>query len=186
MKLGAIIFSVLFWLISNGDVIKIWNNSEKLQWKDFKNKFNKHTPSGAASNVDFDYSPSLLNEDSMRILIEAKFNTFESWYSPNDTSNYGLAHEQLHFDIAEIFARKFRQEVSVFNDSLNYMAVLETLRFKFKILYAQYNSFQAEYDLETNHSINTTKQVNWSKKISADLEALKEFSCQEITLKLRR
>ena len=186
MKLSAIIFSVLFGLLSNGEVIKVWNNGEKLQWTDFKNKFNKRTTSGAASNVDFDYSPSLLNEDSIRIIIEAKFNTFESWYNPNDTSNYGLAHEQLHFDIAEIFARKFRKEVSVLNDSLSYMELLETIRSTFKMLYAQYNSYQDEYDLKTNHSINTTEQVDWSKKISTCLETLKEFSGQTITLKLKK
>ena len=84
------------------------------------------------------------------------------------------AHEQGHFDIAEIFARRLNKQMSeyVFNKN----TFKDDLKKIYMSLTSEKDSFQNRYDEETNHSINKEKQSEWLKKIEGFLKELKAFS----------
>ena len=47
--------------------------------------------------------------------IETFFYPESSWYIPETANEVILSHEQLHFDISELFARKMRERVARFS-----------------------------------------------------------------------
>jgi predicted secreted Zn-dependent protease len=85
-----------------------------------------------------------------------------------------LSHEQGHFDIAEIFARKLNKHMSeyIFNkDSFK-----EDLKNIYLNVTVEKEQMQNDYDRETDHSIIKSKQEEWLKKIDTMLVELKNFS----------
>lgn len=79
-----------------------------------------------------------------------------------------LSHEQLHFDIAELYARKFRKQLSETQFSTDIKAEVKELYQKvLKELYI----YQNKYDRETNFSRDRKQQQYWNAMIA---DALKE------------
>ena len=64
------------------------------------------------SSPDNDVNDLLHHEVQLDFEVNAFFYPNESWYKPDVCNNLILSHEQLHFDITELHARKFRQMVS--------------------------------------------------------------------------
>ena len=85
-----------------------------------------------------------------------------------------LAHEQLHFDICELFGRKLYKEILVLRDSgkLNNRTI-KRLHSKLK---KQYSNYQDKYDNETEHSINQVEQLKWNSRICKELESMTMYS----------
>jgi hypothetical protein len=146
-----------------------WNSDKKLSWDDFKMDSPSSTRDAALTTtfVGFSYSRT---RDIITFDIECKFQKSRSWGRLK--TDYILNHEQGHFDIAEIFARKLNKEITLFlakskqHEELNkiYTKVMNEKR-----------DTQQQYDDETNHSINKTQQAAWDKKIEEMLEELKEY-----------
>ena len=163
---------------SKYDCVINWNESGKLRWADFKAKKNGGNGSAVAiTSTAFGYSIT----DSAGIIsgsIYVQFFCDDSWWYPEliqkNNLSYVLSHEQLHFDICELFGRKLYKAILKLRDSgrLNSNSI-NRLQTK---LEKQYSSFQDRYDKETNHSINKVEQHYWSKIVKKELEALSEYS----------
>ena len=94
----------------------------------------------------------------MSFEVSANFNKNTSWCRKEYQSETLLKHEQLHFDIAELFARKLKLAFSNYSYSRNYQnEILEI--FEEKKL--EYHAMQRRYDEETEHSLNMFKQKEW-------------------------
>ena len=99
--------------------------------------------------------------------VNAYFYPTESWYNPLLADDSVLAHEQLHFDITELFTRimKKRLELISFSDNVKteiqeiYLEILKDLA-----------DFQEKYDWETNFSRNKEAQLRWNKEIEMALQ----------------
>jgi hypothetical protein len=149
-----------------------WCDNYKLRWSDFKSE----PPKGAEwSATTF----ALLNIDGYKkggipnYQVTNYFLKLKSW--SNDTvSTTLLDHERLHFDIAEVFARKIRLAV-------------ESLRKKGEMKMEIYDStiqqilnarriLSATYDEETSHGLRTSKQQEWSTKIQKELNVLSKYA----------
>ena len=78
-------------------------------------------------------------------------------------TDYILAHEQGHFDITEIYARKLHKEL------LDYKFNRKTFRQDVNAIYdrvvKEKENFQFAYDGLTDHSRNKTVQEEWLQKI---------------------
>ena len=100
--------------------------------------------------------------------VNAYFYPNESWYRPKLCNENTLAHEQLHFDITEIFARKMRDKLqrTSFSDD-----VKAEVRKIYNDILKELQEYQERYDWETNFSRNREKQAEWNQKIA---ETLKE------------
>jgi len=148
-----------------------WEAGRKLTWDDFKAPPDKRSPNAAetSSAIKFDYS---YNAGELRFHIVCQFDKNKSWVRVR--SDYILSHEQGHFDITEIFARKLNKSVKEYRVGKP-GDLTRDLNHIYENAMHQLHDMQAAYDAETNFSINTPKQEEWLKKIKTRLEELETY-----------
>lgn len=147
-----------------------WNENMRITWSDFKGKVPPAAVPAAttASGISYTYSANLLHHEvKLDFEVTAFFYPNESWYRPELCNDNTLAHERLHFDISELFARKMRGRLkrTSFSDD-----VKAEVRQIYNEILQELQDFQERYDWETNFSRNREKQLEWNQKIA---EALK-------------
>lgn len=149
-----------------------WQPNYKLKWQDFQGIPDSSSKDGAISYPVIRYHLSA-NEDSFNVKVICFFIRSKSWskFKKNDTL---LMHEQGHFDIAELFARKLRKTFSEYK--FNRQTVGKDIDKIFLLNRQQRTETDMLYDKETNHSQNTRQQVLWIKKIKTELDSLKDFA----------
>jgi len=149
----------------------IWHKARKLTWNDFKGKAPSDTPVAAltASGISYSFS-SYENGDEMaiRYVVTANFYPSRSWYQARYASSNVLAHEQLHFDITELFARKFRQRLDAARFTKNIKAEVQEI---FQQINRELGEYQDRYDLETNSSRLLDRQRQWELKVREAMAA---------------
>ena len=149
-----------------------WNDGIKLTWDDFKAK-STDTKGYAA----YTFTMITLNYDvkssgqtfTPTFTVKCAFQRSKSWVNRKDQKSQTpeiLAHEQLHFTIAEITARKLRRNLKVQQYTKNYKNEIKEIYNK---TLDEGEKMQERYDKETNHSINKEAQKNWSYLIQSDL-----------------
>lgn len=161
-------------VIIENDSLILWKSSRKLNWDDFKGPKEHpkdvhliHQVAGTASKVIF--LSSVDKEGNPIITPFCYFEKYRSW-SITDSCNI-LKHEQIHFDIQEVFVRKIRERINHFIlnkvvDEVIYNNEVDTLLKKCR-------EYQGLYDKEV--LLNYKKQLEWQTKISRELEDLKEY-----------
>ena len=104
--------------------------------------------------------------------ITCSFSKVKSWGILK--TPYILSHEQGHFDITEIFARKLHKEL------LDYKFNRRTFRQDVNDIYdrvvKEKENFQYAYDGLTDHSRNKTVQKEWLEKIQELLIETEPYS----------
>lgn len=110
----------------------------------------------------------------------AYFNPDESWVQRDNQTAPLLAHEQLHFDIAELYARKMRQKmfqyVGMNAEEFAKRKLSDEVKKIYRDYYNEMTDEQKRYDTEARHGLDTEAQANWEKLVSRDLESLRHFS----------
>lgn len=147
-----------------------WSENRKLTWNDFKAPAYKLGDIAALSTTHLGFSYSMIN-GKMNYHIECSFEKKSSWGLVK--TDYILQHEQGHFDIGEIFARKLMKEVSGY--SFNKATFQKDLDQIYQRIVNEKETFQQLYDEETSHSRNKTKQEEWLIKIRNLLDELKAY-----------
>lgn len=147
-----------------------WNEFYRLQWEDFQGEPDKRSQGDAATSVQIKAKPFLVKK-KIQYDVAAKFSRTKSWY--RDRSPSLLAHEQLHFDIAEVYARKIRKKVGEMNkQGINN---IKTYNAAIHELLQESNEVDRRYDMETLHGAMSRKQAAWSGKIKSELASLKKY-----------
>jgi len=146
-----------------------WDPDHRLQWSDFKAQPQESSPVAAitASGIAYRFS-AMENNGKMEVdcSIEAFFYPESSWYKPETANEIILSHEQLHFDISELFTRKMRARVAGYSFSANVKVEMNRI---YEQILKEMRIFQKRYDEETNFSRNVEKQLEWNKQIGSDL-----------------
>jgi hypothetical protein len=148
----------------------VWNAGAKLTWADFKGKVDSGSTFVAVTVSGIQYK---LRFDS-RGLSDSVFAVFykaESWVKvPTDRE---LVHEQGHFDITEVFARRLRKRLEEFVPKRG------SLGHQLELLYDEVESSreaeQQLYDLQTGHGSNAVRQAEWEVRIEKELKELEGF-----------
>lgn len=166
MKILIILFVFINLVLLKNDDNILWNENRKLVWEDFKCKPPKHTNFAAITSINFSFDYNTKGE----ISIVNSVDKTKSWSIKKLQTDYLLGHEQCHFDISEIYARKIRKEFSLTKNLTSKLAISI-----FKKYIKKYNSEQYLYDKETNHSKNKSKQIYWQNKVSKSLKDLDKF-----------
>lgn len=152
-----------------------WDYNRKLSWDDFMgNPDTLETIVGKATAVTVAKIScvSFIDQGMPNFVVENCFMKTSSWV--NHQNEASLQHEQLHFDIAELYARKIRKGIyELRNQGLREMAAYSSLINK---LLQERNLRDEAYDYETAHSLLAEKQSEWNKKIAKELEELKKYS----------
>lgn len=152
------------------DALLPWNEFYKLQWHDFGGEPGEEARGDAGTVVSIKAKPFLVKKE-IRYDVVALFNRRKSWALDHSPSL--LAHERLHFDIAELYARKIRKKIRELqnkgvNDVKTYNAAIEQLLI-------ESNEVDLQYDIETLHGALSKKQAAWSKKVSEGLSSLNRY-----------
>jgi hypothetical protein len=98
----------------------------------------------------------------------------QSGVRPAGNTDYVLAHEQLHFDIAELYARRIRKALGEAelegDDPVRVRFAFENrLREIRTELLTELDATQERYDRESGHGKAKRMQKSWNKKIEAEL-----------------
>ncbi|MFY9310313.1 MAG: hypothetical protein WAQ28_14800 [Bacteroidia bacterium] len=152
----------------------VWQKDRPLTWDDFKGKPAKRF-AVASTNYDINKIIEQVGKDSSTVEIKAIFFCNKSWKKQDWIDETVLAHEQKHFDIVELYARKLRKMVA----SKTYTS-FNDLKTKSDSLYAVIDKamdvYQDEYDEKTEGSMNGEQQRLWNKKIIDQIKELDNYS----------
>lgn len=148
------------------DEVMQWEPSLKLQWSDFKGDppESKRIAATTASGISYSYSAKgNKGRYTLDFEVLTHFYPTKSWYHPELCDEVVLSHEQLHFDISELFARELRSRLRNGRFSDNVKAEVREL---FAQVNEELSAFQNRYDLETDYSRDREAQAEWNRRIS--------------------
>jgi hypothetical protein len=158
-----------------------WKESRRLTWNDFKGKPDEKSPFKAKTESNLDIQISTKGEEATLTMVTS-FDMNKSWVK--DKRDVLLRHEQTHFDIAELWSRKFKQRLKGKTFAAkSFQSILSSMHADIQ---KEGRAMQAQYDKETEHSINEKAQAKWTQKINADLKSLSEFTPATVTCKLSK
>lgn len=146
-----------------------WDPDRKLTWEDFRGTPFKTAWAAAttASGISYEYT-GMQNEGGydLEFKIVTYFYPDKSWYQPKLCDEHVLSHEQLHFDISELYARKFRKLLASYRFTKNAKAEVKAIYDK---VLTELSAFQSRYDHETNYSRDPEKQKAWNRMVAEAL-----------------
>lgn len=164
LPLLLIVSSTVFAQNSDEELLD-WSASRKLTWADYKSLPEPESDAAASTTTYLAISYDI-NNRGFRYKIESRFSKTRSW-GLHKTA-YILSHEQGHFDIAEIFARKLNKKMSEYKfDKRTYGKDLDKI---YDEVTKEKTAFQNKYDRQTKHSINKEEQAKWLLLIATLLE----------------
>jgi hypothetical protein len=141
-----------------------WLGDRPLTWEDFKCPPKRNTDAVASTSTSLGIAYHIKNY-VLTYEITCNFSKTKSWGLIK--TPYILAHEQAHFDITEIFARKLHKALMEYDfDQSTYKKDINTI---YQKVVAEKEAFQAAYDKETDHSRNKRIQYEWLDQIDAIL-----------------
>lgn len=177
IKIFAVLSIAIFAAgFQDNDNIITWTHSRRLTWDDFLGIYShdrtyeviniqkQNETEAARSRVAialrfqcFDGKP--------KHIIRAEFEKQNSWYIPKYKANDVLQHEQLHFDITEVYARKLQYKIDTMKNPCDKSAVVSVYQINEK----EFMAFTKKYDIETSHGVNKQKQAEWELMVQAML-----------------
>ena len=160
----------------------LWQENKKLKIQDFKAdnkdtvKVNRQQFLGAISAIRIEYSSFQRNKNSVPdFSIKTYFDPNESWMLLKN--DYVLQHEQIHFDLTELYARKMRKSVeslrqkNATNISIYRKKIQRWNAMKEKAS-NQFDADNQDYYIKIGQKIlfqKNPKQEAWKKKVDREL-----------------
>lgn len=147
-----------------------WDEGRQLRWADFQGVPNLGADYVASTNsgISFSFSYQVQNgKMTMEYEIFSNFYPKLSWYKPNRVSEYILKHEQTHFDITELYARKLRKAMAEKHFKQNPKDEVNALYNKIE---RERREMQNRYDGETEHSKNREVELQWRIFVGQELQ----------------
>jgi hypothetical protein len=175
-----LLLSLLLTAFISGDAFVQWTPERKLRWADFTGAAPARPPYSAYTYVMNAYDVNTTS-DSVFVNVTCRFQNNLSWRLNRDTSDYLLNHEQGHFDLCEVHARKFRMYVSKWNGKQDLATYLSS---NFNVVYIGLQQMHKTYDKETDHSRNKAQQKKWDEKIESMLRSYADFA--DTTVRMAR
>ena len=156
---------------SGTENILMWDESALLTWQDFLGKPDPMAKGDAASKVSIRATPFKRGKQ-LYYDVNTVFHRSESWCKVPSAEL--LEHEQIHFDIAELYARKARKKIS----SLKRQGIRDVNVYNAAIsrIFDESNLTDAKYDRETVHGVARKKQTEWEYSIRIELMLHNRFS----------
>lgn len=156
----------------------VWADTLTFNWTLFKAAVPANKEFHARTDWGIDCSAAVMR-GNLVITLTAVMYPNASWIKPTKKSEELLIHEKLHFDIAEVYARKIRQ---AFEDSaLNKTDVDVWIKGIYRKIFEDCRNAQKQFDEDTNHSIVKAEQIKWFKKVNDALEQLDRW--KQVTVK---
>jgi hypothetical protein len=142
-----------------------WTPEERLTWDDFLSEPKRGTDAVASTSTSLGIAYQV-QSGQLTYHITCNFSKEKSWGLMK--TDYILAHEQGHFDITEIFARKLNEALQ--NYEFNKRTFKRDINNIYQSIVQQKEDFQHKYDGETDHSRNRKLQYDWLNTIQSLLD----------------
>lgn len=168
--LSIFILPAFSYLPENKELIS-WSAIRKLRWSDFKGKPFNAKSELAVTDYSISYSIHSFG-DMLHIVVKNCFSPQTSW-TKDSTRKLLLIHEQGHFDLVEIYARKIRQALR--NVNFKYDSVSKQFNRIYAYYYDQLNAERDAYDVVTEYSMNLIEQKRFGMKIDSTLKLLDAY-----------
>jgi len=163
------------WSQSDEAFVKIWNDSTTLTWDDFQAEVPYDPGYSAQSWTGVDFFGKCV-DGKFSYEVTTIFRQDSSWVIGIRKTEELLRHEQGHFDIAEIYARKLRAALMAIEEPC---LDVEATRHKIDQLVAvnqrELAAAQREYDQETENGGKKKPQKRWQASIAAQLQVLAHY-----------
>jgi hypothetical protein len=164
------------YVTANGPVdndIIYYKSNQQLSWDDFKGDPVENGEFAAITSSGFGFNLGFRKKDgvaSMSIDVYCDFSKKKSWVQANKKTAYLLIHEQHHFNVSYIYARKFIKKLRAANFTTeNYRSLIESI---YMDCSKEMKELQDQYDNETKNGQLQDKQEAWSKKLDEQLASL--------------
>jgi hypothetical protein len=172
---------------TTGGVI-CWQEGVKLHWQDFEassyfmaaNLLDVRV--GACSAAEVAVLPCTDARGKSTFLVESFFVKQHSWVRDSVVMKNPvlLAHEQLHFDINELFARKVRRQVAQYYTAGRYMFGPELAREITRLLNEK-TAFNMRFDDDTHRNPSPDSLHKWQVVVTQALQALAAYKSTTAT-----
>jgi hypothetical protein len=169
---------------STESIFLFWKADTKLKWTDFHGHIKPEDEDAAsASYIGFYHKIKKYPlPDTVLLDSRAFFNKNRSWVKVPAVNPSLLAHEQLHFDLAELCARNFRK--AVLEQTFNSANLSRCIDSTYKHYSAKGDSLHNRYDIETNHGLRAIPQSQWEELITTQLAQLNAYDTPLLKLHL--
>ncbi len=156
----------------NPDSILYWKPDLNFTWDEFWGKPDIKKQLSAYTSWGIILSPHPDPATGAPATVSSVFYKYKSWKNPKKPLTTALLiHEKVHFNIAELYARKMRKAFSqVGSGGSGYE--INTI---YQQLLAEMNKMQVDYDKETDNSKQEDRQREWNMKISTMMSELSLF-----------
>ncbi len=175
-------FILLFSFKEDKDIL-VWDETRPLTWDDFRGKPQKRF---AAASTHYDmYKTTEQKDKIVEVKVEAVFLCHKSWKKVSWINQSVLDHEQKHFDIDELYARKLRKLIKerLYSSYENVKTVSDSL---YEVIDKEMDLYQDKYDNETDGSMDGGKQREWQKKIMEEIHALSPYKNTTFSVSLSK
>lgn len=155
-----------------------WNENKPLSWKDFRGEADANSTFHANSNTGITYSWRLNTVNGVVALeyeVCSNFYPDLSWVVAGSDNLYLLKHEQLHFDISELHARKLRKKLADLPISWLGKDPRTKLNGFYEKIDNERREMQTRFDRESQHSINKEAEAKWRKYVYEELEKYRNY-----------
>jgi hypothetical protein len=154
------------------DTYIIWKNSEQLHWSDFKGDRVLLNKDNSVAIAATHWSIMYYFYQQRQWVICATFDRTKSWCLGGQATESILKHEQYHFNIAEVYARKIRKATAEQNIAIQTGAYSKI----FNAIVNDCRLAQIAYDKATLHGVDLKEQQHWQHDIDEKLNELAAWS----------
>ena len=171
--IATILLTAAFSLTTRHDDTSLpWIASRRLTWDDFKSRPDNNSPNAALTSSKITFKYSYDSDKGFTYNIGCVFEKYSSWGRVK--TSYILSHEQGHFDIAEIYARKLNKIIKAY--TFNAGTAQKEVPAIYQKIMNDLSAMQNQYDSDTDFSRDKEQQAAWTEKINRELYKLNEFA----------
>lgn len=153
--------------VSTADKI-YYDSARPLNWADFKARPNPSSKNNATIFTSFSVQ-GISMMDSGSVVQSLEINAYmlprQSWVK--NQSDYGLNHEQRHFDVVKIIADRLIHRLKSMELDLDFYQA--RINEAYLEAYREMNRLQEFYEKQTQNGLNSTEQDNWNQLIDEAL-----------------
>lgn len=152
-----------------------WTADRKLKWEDFKSPASAMTGAAAHTYCGFGFETNRVTAfKKSKFFVHTKFYCDKSWVGKEYISQENLlSHEQAHFDLCEVYARRLYKRLTEANVNI---ATLQEANNIYTEVANDYTAAQQQYDEETNHGTEPGLQKKWQERVAKELEDLSAYA----------
>jgi tetratricopeptide (TPR) repeat protein len=164
---------------NSNDSIIYWDKDIRLTWNDFqcrmleKSSDEEKAKIAAGTRYIFYVENEIPNFWVFTFSNKVKSCVSDSLFTSKSGFRNLLEHEQLHFDIHELYTRKIREQFGILKEKR--ISIDGDYEDVYLRLFDQCKQMNELYEKETQHGLNLEKQREWCNRIDKELESLEIY-----------